>query len=175
LTPLPRGHRFQPHVGMMNRRTFLCGLTLGALSGPLGAAAQPAVKMPRVGVLAPGNPPLVHADAFRQGLRDLGYVEGHNIILEWRWGAGNPDQYSKYATELVRLGVDIIVAGTTPASLAAKQVTQTTPIVMAAVADPIGSGLVRQLSKPGGNITGMSLLSPELSAKRVEVLTPIRK
>ena len=136
----------------------------------LAVEAQPAGKIPRVGVLAPGNPPLVHADAFRQGLRELGYIEGQNIIVEWRWEAGNPDQYSNYAADLVRLGVDIIVAGTTPASIAAKRATQTTPIVMAAVADPVGSGLVHQLAKPGGNITGMSLLSPELSAKRVEVL-----
>ncbi len=149
---------------------FVALLGLAVVVMRPGAEAQPPGKIPRVGVLAPGNPPLMHAEAFRQGLRELGYIDGQNIILEWRWEGGNPDQYSSHATDLVRLGVDIIVAGTTPASIAAKRVTQTTPIVMAAVADPVGSGLVRQLSKPGGNITGMSLLSPEMSGKRVEVL-----
>ena len=153
---------------MISRRAFVTVLC-AMVTAPLVGAAQQA-KIPRVGVLAPGNPPLVHADAFRQGLRELGYVEGRNIILEWRWEGGNLDQYSRHATELVRLGVDVIVAGTTPASIAAQRVTQTTPIVMAAVGDPVGSGLVRRLSQPGGNVTGMGLLSPELSAKRVEVL-----
>ena len=155
---------------MLNRRGFLQAMSAGLLVAPVSAVAEQAGKIPRVGVLAPGNPPLVHADAFRQGLRELGYVEGQNIILDWRWEGGHPDQYSLYATELVRLGVDVIVAGTTPASIAAKRATQTTPIVMAAVADPVGSGLVSRLSRPGGNVTGMSLLSPEMSAKRIEVL-----
>lgn len=148
-------------------------MVLAVLGVPLGAQAQLVDRIPRVGVLAPGNPPLVHADAFREALRELGYVEGKNITLEWRWEAGNPERYSSHATELVRLGVDIIVAGTTPASLAAQRATQATPIVMAAVADPVGSGLVRQLSKPGGNITGVSLVSAEMSAKRVELLREV--
>ena len=137
---------------------------------PLAVEAAQAGKIPRVGVLAPGTPPLIHADAFRQALRDLGYVEGRNIILEWRWAGDDPENYRRYAMDFVRDGVDVIVAGTTPASLAAKQVTGTTPIVMAAVADPVGSGLIRQLARPGGNITGISLLSAEMSGKRIEVL-----
>jgi putative ABC transport system substrate-binding protein len=145
-------------------------LTLAILGLRPPAWAQLTEKIPRVGILAPGNPPLVHADAFRQGLLELGYVEGKNIALEWRWDAGNPERYSSQAVDLVRLGVDVIVAGTTPAALAAQRATQTTPVVMAAVADPVGSALVRQLAKPGGNITGVSLVSAEMSAKRVELL-----
>ena len=145
-------------------------LALSLTVTPLAAEAQQTGKIPRVGILAPGNPPLVHAEAFREGLRDLGYVEGQNIRFEWRWEAGDPDRYGPLAKDLVRGRVDVIVAGTTQASFAAKQATQTIPIVMAAVADPVGSGLVPRLSKPGSNITGMALLSPETSAKRLELL-----
>jgi len=156
---------------MRIRMVGLCvSLALALLAVSVATIAQQGGKMPRVGVLAPGNPPLVHADAFREGLRELGYIDGQNISLQWRWERGNPEQYNRNAAELVRLGVDVIVAGTTPASLAAQRVTHTVPIVMAAVADPVGTGLVRRLSKPGGNITGMSLLSPEMSAKRIDVL-----
>jgi len=154
----------------MDRRVFITVVGGSILATPLVAAAQQTGKIPRVGILAPGNPPLVHAEAFREGLRDLGYVEGQNIRFEWRWEAGDPDRYGPLAKDLVRGRVDVIVAGTTQASFAAKQATQTIPIVMAAVADPVGSGLVPRLSKPGSNITGMALLSPETSAKRLELL-----
>jgi putative tryptophan/tyrosine transport system substrate-binding protein len=154
---------------MITRRRMMELLAV-SLAAPLAAEAQQAGKIPRVGILAHGNPPLVHAEAFREGLRDLGYVEGQNIMLEWRWAGGDPDRYGRLAKDLVRGSVDVIVAGTTQASFAAKQATQTIPIVMAAVADPVGSGLVPRLSKPGSNITGMALLSPEMSAKRLEIL-----
>ena len=154
---------------MLSRRALLAGM-VGVLAEARGTHAQAPGRIPRIGILAPGQPPLVHAEAFREGLRGLGYVDGQNVILEWRWEAGDPDRYPSLAADLVRAGVDVIVAGTTPASFAAKKATQAIPIVMAAVADPVGSGLVPRLSKPGSNITGMALLSAEMSAKRIEAL-----
>jgi putative ABC transport system substrate-binding protein len=126
--------------------------------------------VPRIGVLAPGRPPLEHFDAFREGLRDLGYTEGQTIVLEPGWDEGSTARHASLVADLVRLKVDIIVAGTTPAALAAKKATRTIPIVMAASADPVGAGLVTSLARPGGNTTGMSLISAELSGKRIGIL-----
>lgn len=154
-------------------RAALVGLlVLGVCCPPPAADAQQPAKVPRVGVLAPGVPPLEHFEAFRQGLRDLGHVEGQTIILEPRWERGKPDRYATLATELVRLNVDIIVAGTTPATLAARNATATIPIVMAAIGagDPVELGLVASLARPGGNVTGLILQTHELAGKRLELL-----
>jgi len=157
----------------MDRRAFLGTLTAGLLAAPLVSAAQQyKAGMPRVGVLAPGRPPNVAVEAFRSGLRDLGYVEDQNILLEWRWDEHRPDRYAAMASDLVQRNVDLIVAGTTGASIAAKNATTTIPIVMAAsgLGDPVELGLVQSLARPGGNVTGLVLLTNELPGKRFELL-----
>ena len=159
---------------MMNRRTFLRGLALGTLSVPLGAGAQQAGKVYRVGYLGQGAPS--HSGernalaGFRQGLRDLGYVEGKNLIIEYRWAEMNFDRLPTLAAELVQLKVDVIATVATRASLAAKQVTTTVPIVMTLSLHAVESGLVSSLAHPGGNVTGMTGLSDETIAKRLELL-----
>ena len=151
-------------------------LPLGALAFlvfalPLLAEAQPTAKVPRIGWLAAGPIPAVLGDAFRQGLRDLGWVEGKNVVIEYR-AADRFDRLPSVAAELVRLKVDVIFAsgGQQPA-LAAKRATTTIPVVMVAVADPVASGLVTSLARPGGNITGPSSApGPELQGKRLDLL-----
>jgi putative ABC transport system substrate-binding protein len=110
---------------------------------------------------------------FRQGLRELGYVEGKNIIIEWRHHEGKVDRLPTLAAELVRLKVDIIITAGAPAARAAKEATSTVPIVMTQIGDPVGSGFVASLARPGGNITGLSILAPELSGKRLDLLKEI--
>src|SRR2546426_2005238 len=156
---------------MMNRRTFLCGLTLGTLSAPLAVDAEQPGKVARIGRLEQGSAGT--DSAFRQGLRELGYVEGQNIIIEYRYAEGRAERLPDLAAELVSLKVDVIVAGGTLAPLAAKQATRTIPIVLAAAGDPVGTGLVPSLAKPGGNVTGLSNLSRELTAKRLQLLKEI--
>jgi putative ABC transport system substrate-binding protein len=138
------------------------------------AEAQPA-KVPRIGHLAATsrstNP--TRDEAFRQGLRDLGYVEGKNIVIEWRYAEGNPDRLPGLAAELVRLKVDVIVSGGSTATHAAKQATSTIPIIMSQDNDPVGNGFVASLAQPGGNITGLATLRSELSGKRLELLREI--
>ena len=139
------------------------------------ADAQQPKKVPRIGYLG-GISPSVNADrieAFRQGLRELGYVEGKNIVIEWRHHEGNIDRLPALAAELARLKVDIIITVGPPAARAAKDATITIPIVMVQVGDPVGSGFVASLARPGGNITGLSSLAPELSGKRLELLKEI--
>ena len=144
---------------------------------PLVGEAEQAAGLPRIGFLAPASlsdpriPPFVQA--FRQGLRALGYVEGQNIALEFRWAEGQYDRLPGLAAELVRLNVNVILAGGPPAIQAAKQATETIPIVMAAVADPVATGFVASLARPGGNITGISNMMPELVAKQLELLKEI--
>jgi putative tryptophan/tyrosine transport system substrate-binding protein len=159
----------------MRRIGLAVALAVGLTLAPLGtAAAQPREKMPRVGYLTAGS----HSDqgrqrrfeAFRQGLRDLGYVEGQNIAIESRWAEGKSDRYSILAADLVRLEMDVIVAVGGAASKAAQQATKTIPIVMSLVNDPLGSGLVPSLARPGGNVTGISLMAPDLVGKQLEVL-----
>jgi putative ABC transport system substrate-binding protein len=156
---------------MDRRDTVLALLALGA--APLAAEAQQAAKIARIGYLVTDlgvNPHL--REAFRQGLRDLGYVEGRNLVIEYRDAEGKPDRLPALAAELVALKVDVIFAGgSTRTALAAKQATRTLPIVFAAVGDPVGSGLVTSLARPGGNVTGLSSLAPELVGKRLELLT----
>ena len=146
-------------------------LVLGILAALLPAAAQRPAIAPRVGVLAvsfSASSPM--AETFRQAMRELGYTEGRNILIEWRYAGGRYDLLPGLAAELVGRKVDVIVTESTVATLAAKKTGATIPIVMALAADPVGSGLVRSLARPGGNITGLSMMLPELAAKRLELL-----
>jgi putative tryptophan/tyrosine transport system substrate-binding protein len=154
----------------MRRRDFIT-LVGGAAAWPLAARAQQA-RMTRIGFLGPTSyfGMQERMDALRAGLRDLGYVEGDNLSIDFRWAEGRYDRLPALAAELVRLKVDVIVTATTPATLAAKQATTTIPIVMAATGDAVANGLVDSLNRPGGNITGSSFYSPEISAKRLELI-----
>ena len=155
----------------MRRREFITALGGLALCWPIGARAQKP-KIPRVGYLfsfteREGR----HLwDACRQGLHDLGYVEGRNILFEPRWAEGQHGRLPALANDLVRLNVNVIVAAATPASLAAKAASNTIPIVIVAVGEPVKTGLVASLTRPGGNVTGLSLLTLDLSGKRLELL-----
>jgi putative ABC transport system substrate-binding protein len=137
----------------------------------LAEAQQPA-KIPRIGVLVGPSSSFfsTRIGAFREGLHDLGYVEGKNIAVEYRYAEGKEDLFPELTAQLVRLGVDLIVTTGTPATHAAKAATSTIPIVMSAIGDPVGAGLVASLARPGGNITGLAIFSPELSGKRLELL-----
>jgi putative ABC transport system substrate-binding protein len=151
------------------------GVVLLVLSASLGtAAAQRPEKVPRVGYLNPGSPSVPlrqrRLDAFRQGLRELGYVEGQGIAIEPRWAEGKYERYPALAADLVRVKVDVIVAVGGAAAQAAKHATRTIPIVMSVVNDPVGSGLVPSLARPGGNVTGTSVMAPDLVGKQLEVL-----
>jgi len=139
------------------------------------AEAQQAKKVPRIGYLSNNDPATisVRVDPFRRGLRELGYVEGKNIFIEWRFAEGKPDRLSALAAELARLKVDIIVTSGRILTRAAKEATSTIPIVMTQDSDPVANGFVASLARPGGNITGLSTLAPELSGKRVELLKEI--
>ena len=150
----------------------LCAL-LFALCG--SASAQQTGKVPRIGFLlaVPASTISSRIAAFRQGLRELGYVEGKNIVIEWRSTEGNPDRLPSLAAELVRLKVDVIVSGGPPPTRFAKQATSTIPIVMGYDDDPVGSGFVASLAHPGGNITGLATLAPEISGKHMEILKDI--
>jgi len=160
---------------VIDRRAFIAG-TLAVVATPLAAEAQQTGKVPRIGVLAPSTPtpgslPLQVFDAFRQGLRDLGYVEGETVVLETRWDESRPEQIASLVRDLVQRNVDVILAGTTSASVAAKQATNTIPIVMAATGgDPVALGLAASLGRPGGNVTGMTLQTYALPGKRLELL-----
>ena len=150
----------------------LCAVLLALC---LCAEAQQPAKIPRIGYLGATSPSAIpdRIEAFRQGLRELGYVEGKNIVIEWRHHEGKVDRLPALAAELVRLKVVIIVTAGAPAARAAKEATSTIPIVMTQVGDPVGSGFVASLARPGGNITGLSTLAPELSGKRLELLKEI--
>ncbi len=159
----------------MSKRVF--GVALCAMLSPLcyPAAAQQSKKVPKVGYLA--GPSLssmsARAEAFRQGLRELGYDEGKNIVMEYRYAEGKLDRVPVLAAELVRLKVDVIVTAAATPTRAAKEATVTIPIVMTNDNDPVGNGFVASLARPGGNITGIATLSPELSGKRLELLKEI--
>jgi putative ABC transport system substrate-binding protein len=155
----------------MDRRTFISGVTAGLVTAPLAVEAQQAAKVARIGYLGESAAAGPHQrEAFLQGLRDLGYVEGRNLVVEYRFPEGKPERRPALAAELVALKVDVIVAPNTPAALAAKQATRTLPIVFAGAADPVTSGLVTSLARPGANATGLSLLAPELVGKCLELL-----
>src|SRR6266581_9240509 len=139
-------------------------LAASIILAPLAGEAQQAAKIARIGFLSPGSAsdPRMRLEAFRQGLRDLGYVEGQNIAIESRWAEGKYDRLPGLAADLVRLKVDVIVTYAPPAIQAAKQASGTIPIVMAGIGDPVATGFVASLARPGGNITGLSTMSPEL-------------
>lgn len=156
----------------MRRRDFIT-LVIGAspLARPLAANAQQTAKIARIGYLASNLGNQGPLEAFRQGLRDLGYVEGRNVVIEYRDAQGKLEPLPTLAAELVALKVDVIVASSTAAALAAKQVTTVVPIVFATVPDPVASGLVASLARPGGNVTGLSNLNADLVGKGLEYLT----
>ena len=155
-------------------------LTLGAVALGLffaarAATAQQPRKVPRIGFLSsvPANSMPARVEAFRLGLRELGLVEGQTITIDWRWAEGRDDQLPGLAEELVRLQLDVIVTHGTPATFAARRATATIPIVIASADDPVATGLVESLARPGGNITGLTLISLDLSGKRVEMLKEV--
>jgi putative ABC transport system substrate-binding protein len=158
----------------MRRRDFI-GLIGGAAAWPLTAGAQQSRKVWRIGFLSgvSATTDMSRLDRLRRGLRDLGYLEGTNFIIEPRWADNNYNRLPLLAAELVRLNVDIIVTAGTPPALAAKQATVTIPIVMAITGDPVAAGAVASLARPGGNITGQSFFGPELVAKRMQLLKEI--
>jgi len=149
----------------VDRRAFVAA-TLALLVAPLAVEAQPSATIPRIGLLADAT----SWKPLRLGLRDLGYVEGKSIAFDERSSQGRNERFRDLASELVRLNVNVIVTWGTPATLAVKQATTTIPIVMAAVGDPVRSGLVSSLAHPGGNVTGLTVLGPGLAAKRLELL-----
>jgi putative ABC transport system substrate-binding protein len=161
----------------MDRRTFIAGMTGGLLAAPLAVGAQQADRVYRIGIL--GNVPLSDPGsarlwgAFADGLRDLGYVDGRNITLENLSSEGQYERLPTLAADLVRHKVDVIVAPAVQNVMAAKQVTQTIPIVMVSVGDPVGNGLVASLARPGGNVTGTSFLTSALVGKQLELLKQI--
>src|ERR1700694_829953 len=147
---------------MMDRRAFLGTVAGGLPAAPLVAEAQPAEKVSRIVFRFYGAPgPSPELDAFRQGLRDLGYIEGQNITIEYRFANGRVGRLPELAAELVRLKLDVIVTPGTPASMAAKKATSTIPIVFAGVADAVGAGLIATFARPGGNLTGLTSISAE--------------
>jgi putative ABC transport system substrate-binding protein len=155
----------------MTALVLIVTLTLSIGATPLVTDAQPATKVYRIGRLSGWSPsPDPNVEVFRQHLRDLGYVEGHNLVLELRYAEGRAERLPDLAAELVQLKVDVIMAEGAAAIRAAQQATRTIPIVMAATADPVGQGFVASLAHPGGNITGLSFLSAELPGKRLELL-----
>jgi putative ABC transport system substrate-binding protein len=155
---------------------IILALVLAALVGPSPAEAQPKGRLPSVGVIweGPATTASPAKTAFRQGLRELGYAERQNILVEDRYADGRLDQVPKLATELIALGVDVLVVGGTIAARSTKAVTSTIPIVFTLAGDPVGSGLVASLAQPGGNATGLSNLTSELSGKQLEILKAAR-
>ncbi len=160
----------------LSRRAFVCSLAALAAGTaiafkPPGACAKQSAAPRRIGILLVGfSPESKEAQQFRRGLRDAGYAEGRDVVIEWRSAKGDYARVAELVADLVQSNVDVIVADSTNAALAAKRATSTIPIVMAIVADPVGSGLVASLAHPGGNVTGLSIMLDELSAKRLQLL-----
>jgi ABC-type uncharacterized transport system substrate-binding protein len=159
----------------MRRRDFVALLGGAVAAWPLAARGQQSRKVPRIGVLLPGTATsfALRTKAFLEGLRDLGYVDGQTIAIEWKWGQDRVEGLPALAAELVGRNVDVIVTGGTPAAKALKTATGTIPIVMAIIGDPVAAGLVASLARPGGNATGFSIVAPDLSGKRLELLKEI--
>jgi putative ABC transport system substrate-binding protein len=158
----------------MDRRRFLVTSLAGALAAPLAADAQQSAAIPRIGYLTPSSQPdgAAAINTFREGLREHGYIDGSNVLIESRFADGY-ERVPALLTELLKLKVDVLVVATTPAALAAHRATSTVPIVFAPVSDPVGSGLVASLAKPGGNITGYSDMSADLAQKRLVLLSEV--
>jgi putative ABC transport system substrate-binding protein len=153
----------------MRKKIILTVLATAMLAFVDLSEAQQPTKVPRIGYQSAGSSG-EREEAFRQGLRELGYVEGQNIVIEWRFAQGKPDQVARNTAELVRLKVDVIVTGGSTDTRAVKGATSTIPIVMTNEGDPVGTSIVATLAQPGGNITGLTTLSPELNGKRLELL-----
>jgi putative ABC transport system substrate-binding protein len=154
---------------VIDRRAFLGLAAIGLIATPAVACAQQAGKTHRIGFLSLQSGLSFTTEAFNQGLRELGYTEGRNVIIEYRWAEGKKERLPELAAELVRLKVEVIVTAAAPTIESAKRATSTIPIVMATVADPVGSGLVASLARPGGNVTGLTALSTDLAGKRLQL------
>ncbi len=159
----------------MDRRAFIGTLAGGLLAAPLAAGAQQAGKVYRIGFLGNSTAALEAnlVGPFREGLRDLGYVEGRNVLIEYRWAEGKYERFPALIAELLAQKMEVIVTAGTPASLAVKKATTSIPLVMVAAGDPIGTGLVASLARPGGNITGLTSIAAELEGKRLELLREV--
>jgi putative ABC transport system substrate-binding protein len=159
----------------MNRRAFIGTLAGGLFAAPLAAGAQQAGKVYRIGFLGPASASgqVNRVEALRTGLLELGYVEGKNVVIEYRWAEEKYDRLPNLAAELVGLKVDVLVTAGTPGTLAAKQTTTTIPIVMAITGDAVATGLVASLARPGGNVTGSTVFGPEHNVKRLELLKAV--
>ena len=158
---------------MIRRRAFITLLGGAAAGWPLAARAEQAEKKYTVGILSAGDENTALSAAFADALRELGWVEGRNVVFKYRYAENRRERLPELAADLVRLKVDVIAAAGTLAPLAAKRATATIPIVMTAAGDPLGSGLVASLARPGGNVTGMSLMAPDLGGKRLELLKDV--
>jgi len=159
----------------VKRRQFITLLGGAAAAGPLAARAQQAGKLPTIGFLVSGTP-LSHGQwvaAFVRRLHELGWIEGRTVAIEYRWAEGRTDRFDEIAAEFVRRKVDVIVTSATAAIVAAKQATSVIPIVFAAAGDPVGTGLVASLARPGGNVTGLSIQQTDVAAKRLELLREV--
>ena len=159
----------------MNRREFVSGIAVSLLTEPLAAVAQPVSRIYRIGLLdvVPATENAANLAAFRRGLAELGYVEGRNVLIEYRSAGGQAERFPDLATEMVQLKVDLIVTRGTPAALAAKRATRTIPIVMASSGDPLATGIAASLAHPGANVTGLGAYATELQGKQVEILREI--
>ena len=156
----------------MRRRELITLFGGAAAAWPLAARAQQPAKLPTIGLLAPNTPSLDshRVGAFVQRLRELGWIDGRNVTIEYRWGEGRNERLAEFAAEFIRLKVDIIVTSGTPQVVAAKQATSVIPIVFAVANEPVGSGLVSSLARPGGNVTGLSIQQTDVAGKRIELL-----
>ena len=159
----------------MKRRAFIALLGGALAAWPLAARAQQSQKVPRIGVLLPGTAAsfALRTKAFIEGLRELGYIDGQTVAIEWKWGQDRVEGLSELAADLVGRNVDVLLTGGTAAAKALKSATGTIPIVMAIIGDPVAAGLVESLARPGGNATGFSIVAPDLSGKRLELLREI--
>jgi putative tryptophan/tyrosine transport system substrate-binding protein len=164
-----------PHHPGLDRRRFLLTSLAGAVAAPLAVQAQQAGKVPTIGLMGSGTAAAQKpwTTAFVQRLRELGWSEGRTVAIEYRWAEGRSDRFAEIAAEFVRLKVDVILTHNTPPTLAAKRATTSIPIVFATAGDPIGSGIVASLARPGGNVTGLSSQAPDTAGKRVELLREV--
>jgi len=160
---------------VITRRAFVASLTGGLLAAPLAAGAQEPGKVYRVGLLevVPATSNATNLAAFRQGLKELGFAEGQNVVMEYRSADGRPERFPGLAEELLRVKIDVIVTRGTPAAIAAKQATGKIPIVMASSGDPLSTGLVASLAHPGGNVTGLSAIATDVEGKQLELIKEI--